>query len=151
MWVLVTPKSEFNDPTFRPGREGLAKILGDLEAEIMDYIWAVGPEPVSARSVADAIAERCGVQYITLVTVMNNLWRKKLLKRRRTGRFFLYLARHDREEYLRLVSREVVSGMLDLNAELAVSAFVDVLADLPPGELRRLKKKLAQRTNETGG
>lgn len=143
----MSPKNEFSAGTFRPARDGLAKILGELEAEVMEYVW-INPEPVSAREVADAIGEDRGVQYITLLTVMNNLWRKKLLKRRKRGRAFVYQASLDRDEYLRRVSREVFSGMLDLGGELAVSSFVDVLAELAPAELRRLKKKLSERRKE---
>ena len=144
----MSPKDELSGQTFRPTREGLAKILGELEAEVMEFVWSVDPEPVSAREVEDAIGEERGVQYITLLTVMNNLWRKKLLKRRKRGRAFLYQARIGRDEYLRRISREVFSGILDLGAELAVSSFVDVLEELAPAELRRLKKKLAERRKE---
>lgn len=131
-------------PTFRPAREGLAKILGDLEADVMECVWGAAPVPVTARDVEDALGDLRRVQYITLVTVLNNLWKKKLLKRRRSGRAFAYQARIERDEYLRQISRDVFAGVVDLGPELAVSSFVDVLADMGPQEIERLKKKLAE-------
>ena len=134
------------EPTFRPAREGLAKIMGDLEADVMEFVWATSPVHVTARDVDDALGELRGVQYITLVTVLNNLWKKKLLKRRRYGRAFAYQPKIERDEYLRQVSRDVFAGIVDLGPELAVSSFVDVLAGLGPQEIERLKKKLAAHT-----
>ena len=131
-------------PTFRPAREGLAKILGDLEADVMECVWGAAPAAVTARDVEDALGDLRGVQYITLVTVLNNLWKKKLLKRKRFGRAFAYQAKIEREEYLRQISRDVFAGIVDLGPELAVSSFVDVLADMGPKEIERLKKKLAE-------
>lgn len=133
-------------PTFRPAREGLAKVLGDLEADVMEFVWGAAPVLVTARDVDVALSELRGVQYITLVTVLNNLWKKKLLKRKRVGRAYAYQPRIERDEYLRRISRDVFAGVVDLGPELAVSSFVDVLADLGPREIERLKKKLAEHT-----
>jgi BlaI family transcriptional regulator, penicillinase repressor len=131
-----------HDPTFRPARDGLAKILGDLEAEVMECIWDNGPEPLSARDVEDAVGPARGVQYITLVTVLNNLWRKGLLKRSRSGRAFVYRPRLRREDFLRQVSRDVFLGVVELAPEAAVSSFIDILSELEPSELVRLKQML---------
>lgn len=135
-------------PTFRPSREGLAKVLGELEAEVMEYVWSAAPEPVTARDVEEAVGEVLGVQYITLVTVLNNLCRKRLLKRTRVGRAFNYRPRLERDDFLRQVSHDVFSGMVDLGAEVAVTSFVDVLAELAPEEIERLKQKLTERVRK---
>ena len=137
-------KEEFSGPTFRPSREGLGKVLGDLEAAVMEYIWQAS-EPVTARVVAENVGEQRGVQYITVITVLNNLWRKKLLSRRKSGRALKYKPRMERDEFLRQVSRDVFSGMMDLGPQMAVNSFIDVLAELAPGEIERLKRKLAKK------
>lgn len=136
-----------NQPVFRPMRDGLAKVLGELEADVMEFVWAQ-PRPVSARTVEEEIGAARGVQYITLVTVLNNLWKKRLLARKRDGRAFLYRPRVTREEYIRRVSREILSGIVSLDRDLAISSFVDVLAEDAPDELQRLKDRLAARRKE---
>lgn len=104
----------------------------------------VSPRSLTARDVDDAIGEACDVQYITLVTVLNNLCRKRLLKRTKAGRAFTYVASMERDEFLRKVYREVFSGIVDLGLEVAVSSFVDVLSEMAPAEIRRLKRTVAQ-------
>lgn len=141
----MVDRDESAAPTFRPSRDGLAQVLGKLEAEVMEYIWTHASGPVPARQVADAVGEERGVQHITIVTVLNNLCRKRLLRRERAGRAFVYEPRLSRDDYLRKVSREVLSGVVKLGPSLAVSSFVDVLEEMDPEELRRLKKILAER------
>ena len=142
-------KKRPSDPTFRPLRGGLSKVLGGLEAEVMEVVWA-WPEPVcSARDVHEQL-ERLGVQYITLVTVLNNLVRKGLLKRERQGRAFLYKPRVQRAEFLQTVSRDVITGVIGLGSDVAISSFVDLLAEMAPEQLEMLKQKLAERQNREG-
>ena len=89
---------------FRPSRDGLAQVLGDLEAEIMEHL-SLRSGAVAARAVADAVGTRRGVQHITVVTVLNNLCRKGLLRREREGRAFRYEVALARDEYLRSIRR----------------------------------------------
>lgn len=140
----MTDRKDPATRTYRPARDGLAQVLGDLEAQIMEYIWTETDGPVAAREVADDIGEERGVQHITIVTVLNNLCRKGLLRRERDGRAFLYEPQMSREDYLQQVSREILSGVLRLGPSVAVNSFVDVLEELDPKELRRLKKRLTE-------
>lgn len=131
--------------SFRPSREGLAQVLGELEAEIMEFLWSTRKKPLPARSVADHVGSRRGIKYITVVTVLNNLCRKGLLRREKDGRAYVYEPVLEREEFLGRVSREVLSGMVRLGPEVAVNSFVEVLAELDPDQLDRLREKLAKR------
>ena len=135
--------------SFRPSREGLAQVLGELEAEIMEFLWSgADPPPLSARTVAEHVGKRRGVKHITVVTVLNNLWRKGLLRREKEGRAYQYEPACGREEFLARVSRDVLSGMVRLGPEVAINSFVEVLAELDPDQVERLRKKLARRKKE---
>lgn len=134
--------------SFRPSREGLAQILGELEAEIMEFLWSGVETPLPARAVAEHVGERRGVKDITVVTVLNNLCKKGLLQRQKDGRAYQYQPTCAREEFLERVSREVLSGMFRLGPEVAVNSFVEVLAECDPDQLERLRKKLARRKKE---
>ncbi len=138
--------------TFRPARDGLGKVLGELEAEVMESVWTADPEPVTAREIAEVLGPKCDVQYITLVTVLNNLVRKGLLSRAKSGKAFQYHVRLTRESFVAGISREVMAGLIGLGPELAVNSFVDVLRDEAPAELERLKSLLVEkRKQEEGG
>ncbi len=67
--------------TFRPERPGIRKILGDLEAEIMEYIWSRPPEPgVTVREVYEAIAAQRHIAYTTVMSTMTRLAKKHVLR-----------------------------------------------------------------------
>lgn len=136
--------------SIRPGRPGLAKVLGDLEAAVMEQVWKLAPRAVSARDVERTVGRRRDLQYITIVTVMNNLWQKGLLTREKEGRAYLYQPSLSRDQFVREVTRDAFSGLLALGADQAVTAFVDALADAAPEELDRLKTELAARRRRTG-
>src|SRR5690349_7256712 len=61
--------------TFDPWKKGLRKILGDLEADVMEAIWALGQATVHDvhQRLADANRE---LAYTTVMTVMSRLAEK---------------------------------------------------------------------------
>src|SRR5260370_9542144 len=59
--------------------------FGELEAVIMDRLWEWG-RPVLVREVVDALRDERGLAYTTVMTVMENLYRKGWLRRERDGR-----------------------------------------------------------------
>jgi len=67
--------------TFRPDRTGIRKILGDLEAEIMEYIWS-RPEGqgVTVREVYEAILAQRHIAYTTVMSTMTRLAKKQVLR-----------------------------------------------------------------------
>jgi predicted transcriptional regulator len=65
-----------------PGR---VRPLGDLEAAIMELLWDSGASRLVREVVADLGPQR-PLAYTTVMTVMDNLYRKGWLRRRRDGR-----------------------------------------------------------------
>src|SRR5260370_17415167 len=59
--------------------------FGELEAVIMDRLWEWG-RPVLVREVVDDLRDERGPAYTTVMTVMENLYRKGWLRRGRGGR-----------------------------------------------------------------
>jgi hypothetical protein len=67
--------------TFRPDRPGIRKILGDLEAEIMEYVWARPAEQgVTVREVFEAISTQRHIAYTTVMSTMSRLAKKQVLR-----------------------------------------------------------------------
>jgi predicted transcriptional regulator len=71
--------------------EDLSRVLGPLEAEVMQVLWPAGA-PMDVRSVLEAMNERRStpLAYTTVMTVMARLAEKEILTRRREGRGFVY-------------------------------------------------------------
>lgn len=116
----------------------------------MEVMWKASPKALPARAVERRIGKARGVQYITIVTVLNNLVNKGLLEREKVRRAFVYRPCCSRAEFVQDISREVVAGVISLDAGLAISSFVEAVEDLAPGELARLKKLLAARQRAEG-
>ena len=66
--------------------DDLEKLLGPLEADVVRAAWAIG-EPVSVRQLLDRLNERRSppLAYTTVMTVMNRLAEKGILRRAMTG------------------------------------------------------------------
>jgi predicted transcriptional regulator len=136
--------------TVRLSAEGLAKVLGDLEARIMRVVWVLD-RPASARVVHDAVAREHKVEPLTVITVLNKLVAKGLLSRRKREDLFHYEARFTEAEFMAHASRRVVEGILSFGPEAVASSLVDVLAEQDPERLeelgRLIRKKLKEQEN----
>src|SRR2546421_7962100 len=65
---------------FRPDRPGIRKVLGDLEAEIMELIWArPAGQGTTVREVFEILYERRRIAYTTVMNTMTRLAKKNLL------------------------------------------------------------------------
>jgi predicted transcriptional regulator len=113
-------------------------LLGPLESEIMAVMWEV--ERATVRQVVAILQERRSIAYTTVMTIMNNLVTKGLLKRIPQGKAYLYKVALSREAFLRRASEEAVSGVLARFGDLAIARFLEAAAKLPPEELERLKE-----------
>ncbi len=98
----------FNRPS-----EAIIASLGKLERETIKEVWK--QSEVSVRVVETAFSER--VAYTTIMTTLDRLYKKGLLKRRKEGRAFLYSARYSPEELERGVTEDVISSLLDAGTE----------------------------------
>ena len=78
---------------FRLDREGIRKVLGDLEAEIMEYIWectANNEHGVTVREVYEAFRLRRIIAYTTILSTMTRLSKKRLLRVRKEEAAYVY-------------------------------------------------------------
>jgi predicted transcriptional regulator len=135
--------------TVRLSAEGLAKVLGDLEARVMRVVWSLG-EPAPARLVHERVAEQHAVALHTVITVLNNLVGKGLLTRERANDVYHYRALLSESEFLERSSRRVVEGILSLSPEAVAASFVDVMAERDPARLRALMERIRTRLEEGG-
>jgi predicted transcriptional regulator len=73
--------------------------LGELEGEIMRILWRRG-DPATVREVHGAVGAKRDLAYTTVMTVMERLWRKGLLRREPRGRAFQYLPKVSEAEFI---------------------------------------------------
>lgn len=133
--------------TVRLSADGIAKVLGDLEARVMHAVWHLG-EPAPARAVHEHVIEEHPVAIHTVITVLNKLVAKGLLHREKKGDILHYEACLSEEEFRSQASRRVVEGILSLGPEAVAASFVDVLAEQDPKQLAELLALIQQRMQE---
>jgi predicted transcriptional regulator len=110
--------------------------FGELEAEIMDRVWAA-ENGVLVREVVDDLNREREIAYTTVQTVMEILRRKGWLSREREGRAHRYLAAATRDDYLAQLMNEALDQVPDRAA--ALLRFVE---RMDPAEIEELRQAL---------
>jgi predicted transcriptional regulator len=109
--------------------------LGDLEAAIMDVMWAAdGPLPV--REVLERLRQERELAYTTVQTVMDILYRKGWVDRELKRRAYLYWAKAGREDYVAGLMADALDVSSDRAAALA--RFVERMDQSEIDQLRAL-------------
>jgi predicted transcriptional regulator len=116
--------------------------FGDLEAVIMDRVWA-HESPVTVRDLLGELAAERNIAYTTVMSTMDNLHRKGWLARERDGKAYRYTAVSSREEYSARLMREAMAGAADTEAVL--SHFVAQMDDAESEALRAVLSKFPGR------
>ncbi len=143
-----TPEDDLRlQDTVRLSAEGLAKVLGDLEARVMRAVWQLA-EPVPARAVHSLVAKEHRVAFLTVVTVLNKLVVKGLLKREKRDDLLHYEARMTEDAFMAHASRWVVEGILSLGSQAVAASLVDVLAEASPQQLAELGRLVEARLKD---
>lgn len=92
--------------------------FGDLEATVMDRVWARG-DGVTVREVFDELTGTRQIAYTTVLSTMDNLHRKGWVRRDREGKAYRYWPTMTREERSANLMRAAFSAGGDREAVLA--------------------------------
>lgn len=124
-----------------------SKALGPLETQVMERVWE-GPGPVSVRDVHECLGSE--LAYTTVMTTLDRLFKKGLLKRRREGRGFLYVAAVTRDDLSRGVAGAIVEALLggEPAARPILSGIVDAVSDKDRAMLDELERLVRAKRRE---
>ncbi len=120
--------------------------FGDLESVVMDRVWDRAGAPVTVRDLLDEISRDRPIAYTTVMTTMDNLYKKGWLSRVRDGKAYRYTATASRAEYSAGLMREALDTGGDTEAVL--SHFV---AQMDGAESHALREVLRRRTARRPG
>jgi predicted transcriptional regulator len=111
---------------------------GQLERAVLQVLWD-RPEPAGARDVLTALTAREGAErelaITTVLTVLDRLRRKGLVRRERSGRAHLYQASVSREDYVAGLMLEALGQAPDRGA--ALTRFLGAASPADTDHLRR--------------
>jgi len=118
--------------TFRPDRPGIRKVLGDLEAEIMELIWMRPPDQgTTVRDIFGILYERRGLAYTSIMNTMTRLAKKKLLRVEKKDMAYIYYPNCTLQEFVsQFVSRILEDLFVSFSGPTreAIDALPDVQA-----------------------
>ena len=104
----------------------------------MDVVWDT-PTAVTVRDVLDRLVRQRQLAYTTVMTVMDNLHRKGILRRTKDGRAWLYEPTASRSEYTAQVMHDVLQSAHDQTA--AMTHFVAAMSEEESQALRALLRR----------
>jgi predicted transcriptional regulator len=121
--------------------------LGPLEVSVMEILWSHGDSNVHD------VTQRLGrpLAYTTVMTTLDRLYKKGLLRRRKADRAFFYSPRWSRAEWEQKRAGEFVEGFLaapETSGELLVSYLVDAVGRYDETLLDELERKIRSKRRE---
>ena len=105
--------------------------LGPLEAEIMRLVWREKPKTVGEVTAMLNEGRPKALDYRTVLSIMSNLTKKKLLRHRRHGNTYHFSATCTEEEFAYRQGSAAVVALTERWGEAAAAGIVDQLASTP--------------------
>lgn len=98
---------------FRPDRPGIRKVLGDLEADIMELVWArPAGRGTTVREIFEVLYERRRIAYTTVMNTMARLARKNLLRAKKDDQAYVYYPTSTQEEFVSRFVGRILENLL---------------------------------------
>lgn len=123
--------------------------LGELEREVMDFVWSGGPCDVKTAHVT--LGRRRGITLNTVQSTMDRLFKKGLLRREKVSHAFVYAAAMTREELGTAIVEEALRHVIGRDPGPMLSAFVDLTARAGDDSLERLERMIQARRARSRG
>jgi predicted transcriptional regulator len=117
--------------------------MGELERTVMTVLWAADA-PLTVREVLDRLSDRKPA-YTTVMTVLDRLARKRLVRRTLVSNAWQYTAASSREQHIAALMLDA----LDL-AGSREAALVHFARSVNAAEARALREALADNPEQAG-
>jgi BlaI family transcriptional regulator, penicillinase repressor len=122
---------------------------GDLEYAVMFAVCELNQ--ASARDVHLRVREADGLAYTTIAKVLDRLHLKRLVRRTRRGRAFVYRPRVTREVIELTRARATLGKLLAADVRPAMATLVEAMESLDPELLDELDRAVAARRGTRDG
>lgn len=129
---------------FKYNEEGLSRFFGPLEARIMELFWDNKQGEFSIKEVQQSLDSEKNINFNTVMTVMNRLVDKGVLKKRASGRVSLFSPIQTKDEFLEEQSKKLTENLLDEFGGVVISHMIDSLTDVDDKLLNKLEQKIQQ-------
>lgn len=121
--------------------------ISNLEADIMQIIWDKGS--ISVREVHEIILkeeiekkEHGYIPYTTIMSIMNSLANKGLLKQDKKSKTYQYSAKIDRQNLSKNIIKSVAEKLLSKSSKSLISSFLSEKDNISINQIIKLLKKI---------
>jgi|GEM_PF-1450089 len=130
---------KYSPKTIHLTGKGLEKVLGELEAKVMDLIWEAGS--VTARFITDKLAEqKRDLSFNSIMTILNRLVDKKILKKGSKDGMYVFIPTMTQEDFSKSVTHDILTALVNDPALFSAAHFAELASGLDPETLNKLKK-----------
>lgn len=151
--TVMTVELDFS--VVHPDRPGIRKVLGDLEAEIMELIWArpldQGTtvrdifEVLYERRLLASTDERRRIAYTTVMNTMTRLAKKQLLRTEKQDQAYIYYPNFSQEEFVSRFVEHMLENLLVNFAGATLNGLSTIADPQVAAKARQLLDKIARR------
>ncbi len=125
---------------YLPKKQPPVRVLGELEKEVMEFVWA--NESAMVRDVFEFVKKSRKIAYTTVMTIMDRLFTKKILKRSKKGKTYIYTAGISKNDFFKQTSRKIIRNLVQDFGDVALAQFVDTLDKFDARKLQELKDSI---------
>ena len=122
---------------------------GDLEYAVLVALWDHGT--ASAPAIHRRVGEPTGSVYTTTAKVLDRLYAKGLVSRKRIGRSFVYAATFSRDVIDRARMRQALGRILGPEVRPAMASLIDAVESIDPDMLDELARQVEARRRSRRG
>ncbi|RMA97753.1 BlaI/MecI/CopY family transcriptional regulator [Hydrogenothermus marinus] len=115
--------------------------FGELEEKVMEVVWK--KENATVSEVREALKNKFA--YTTIMTILDRLYKKGVLKREKEGKGYRYFPVMTKEEFEKSITKEVVKNLTKENPVAAIAAFEGIIENLSQEDIEKLKKFIEQK------
>jgi len=121
------------------------RVFGELETVVMDQLWSLGGT-ATVREVFEQLNADRPIAYTTVLSTMDNLYRKGHLTRDKVGKAHRYQTVLDHAEHSAALMREALN--IGEDSEAVLTHFVGAMSE---DELTRLSQVMKNRRGTSAG
>ena len=136
-------------PVFRHDRHGIRKVLGDLEADIMEIVWERPAEQgTTVRDVFEILYARRRLAYTTVMSTMARLAKKRLLRVDKVDQAYIYYPAVSEEQLVSLFVGRILDDLLVNFSGVTFKRLAQITEPDAAGRIRRLARDIQARREQ---
>lgn len=145
MAMVIGCQTDLHEGLIGTKGSSILRLFGQLEAAVMQVLWTSG-RPAVVRDVLEELQRDRTIAYTTVMTVMDNLFKKGILERELQGRAYRYRPVRTREQHTADLMEEALSTGGDSGATL-----LHFVEQMPAEDVAHLRELLNRRTSTSNG